>query len=154
MALPGRKPVPAHLKLVTGNPGRRPIVDVTTKAHKPRASEGAPRMPMGTRPEIRKIWNRAIRSVPHALLVGIDGELLYQWCLARRLLEMAEDKFFNSTMLVKTPNGMPVQSPYLAIINRQQQILTSLAGELGFTPIARLRLGVEGASPLDDDDEG
>ena len=154
MALPGRKPTPAHLKLVTGNPGRRPIADVTKKAHKPRVSEGAPRMPKGIRPEVKKIWQRAIRSVPHSLLVGIDAEILYQWCLARCLLETAEEKFFASGMLVKTPNGMPVQSPYLAVINRQQQILLALAGELGFTPIARQRLGVDNGAPLADDDEG
>lgn len=110
-------------------------------------------MPKGIRPEVKKIWQRAIRSVPHSLLVGIDAEVLYQWCLARCLLETAEEKFFASGMLVKTPNGMPVQSPYLAVINRQQEILIRLAGELGFTPIARLRLGVENVTPATDDEE-
>ena len=155
MSLPGRKPTPLHLKVITGNPGKRPLKsDVTKKAHRPRSSEGAPRMPHKIRPEYRKIWRRVIGSVPHDLLVGVDAELLYQWVVARHIFEVAEEKFANSNaMLVKTPNGMPVVSPLLGIINRQQEIMTRLAGELGFSPVSRLRLGVERAAPLTDDDE-
>lgn len=146
----GRKPTPLHLKLVQGNPGKRPIKVVKRKLQ----PENAPRMPKGTKPEIASIWRRMVRSAPHGLLRSIDGELLYQWCLSRYLFEEAERKLHASSMLIKTPNGMPAQSPYLAIINRQQEIMRGIAAELGFTPTARARLGVEDGAQAEDQEEG
>lgn len=148
----GRKPTPTHLKLVQGNPGKRPIV----KPRKSRADTRLlfPRLPKGTKPEVAAIWRRMLRSAPEGLLRQIDGELLYQWCLSRYIFEEAERKLHASSMLIKTPNGMPAQSPYLGIINRQQEIMRGIASELGFTPTARARLGVEDGAIAEDEDEG
>jgi len=41
--------------------------------------------------------------------------------------------------MMKSPNGFPVQSPYVAIVNRQAEIMMRIAGEFGFTPAARSR---------------
>lgn len=145
----GRKPTPLHLRLVEGNPQRRPIPKAKAP---PRGADQGPRMPKGTRKEVAAIWRRMVRSIPHGLLISVDGEMLYQWCLARSLFEEAERKLAASSMLIKTPNGMPAQSPYLSIINRQQEIMKSLASELGFTPVARARLGVEDGSPAEEEE--
>ena len=46
-------------------------------------------------------------------------------------------------LLVKSPNtGVPMQSPYLAIANKQAQIMTKAAVEMGFTPASRSRVQV------------
>jgi phage terminase small subunit len=42
--------------------------------------------------------------------------------------------------MIKSPSGYPVQSPYLAIANRQAEIMTRIASELGFTPASRSRI--------------
>jgi phage terminase small subunit len=41
---------------------------------------------------------------------------------------------------VKLPNGYPVQSPYIAIANRQAEIMLRIAPEFGVTPASRSRI--------------
>jgi phage terminase small subunit len=41
---------------------------------------------------------------------------------------------------VKSPNGYPIQSPYIAIANRQAEIMMRIASEFGFTPASRSRI--------------
>jgi phage terminase small subunit len=42
--------------------------------------------------------------------------------------------------MIKSPSGYPVQSPYLAIANRQAEIMMRIASEFGFTPVSRSRI--------------
>jgi P27 family predicted phage terminase small subunit len=42
--------------------------------------------------------------------------------------------------MIKSPSGYPVQSPYLAIANRQAEIMMRIASEFGFTPASRSRI--------------
>jgi phage terminase small subunit len=39
--------------------------------------------------------------------------------------------------IVKSPSGYPIQSPYIAIANRQAEIMMRIASEFGFTPASR-----------------
>ena len=58
-------------------------------------------------------------------------------------LHTGKDDFRASTtgQLIKAPNtGVPMQSPYLAIANKQAQIMTKAAVEMGFTPASRSRI--------------
>jgi phage terminase small subunit len=42
--------------------------------------------------------------------------------------------------MVKSPTGYPIQSPYLAIANRQAELMMRVASEFGFTPASRSRI--------------
>lgn len=42
--------------------------------------------------------------------------------------------------MVKSPTGYPIQSPYLAIANRQAEFMMRVASEFGFTPASRSRI--------------
>jgi P27 family predicted phage terminase small subunit len=42
--------------------------------------------------------------------------------------------------MIKSPNGYPTQSPYLATVNRQAEIMMRIASEFGFTPASRSRI--------------
>jgi phage terminase small subunit len=42
--------------------------------------------------------------------------------------------------MIKSPSGFPVQSPYVAIVNRQTEIMIRIASEFGFTPASRSRI--------------
>jgi phage terminase small subunit len=57
--------------------------------------------------------------------------------------------------MVKSPGGFPIQSPYLAIVNRQAEIMMRIASEFGFTPASRGRISVPppGQLPLFDANE-
>ena len=58
-------------------------------------------------------------------------------------------------LLVKAPNtGLPIQSPYLPVLNRQTEIARKLAAELALPPAQRNRVGpyaarADGPSPWD-----
>jgi phage terminase small subunit len=41
---------------------------------------------------------------------------------------------------VKSPNGYPIQSPYIAIADRQAEIMLRIASEFCFTPASRSRI--------------
>ena len=43
-------------------------------------------------------------------------------------------------MMIKSPNGYPIQSPYVAILNHQADLMLKVAGEFGFTPASRSRI--------------
>ena len=36
--------------------------------------------------------------------------------------------------MVKSPNGYPMQSPYVAVANKQVDIMVRIAAEFGMTP--------------------
>jgi P27 family predicted phage terminase small subunit len=42
--------------------------------------------------------------------------------------------------MMKSPSGYPIQSPYVAIANKQAEIMMKIASEFGFTPASRGRL--------------
>ena len=42
--------------------------------------------------------------------------------------------------MIKSPQGFPIQSPYLAIANRQSEIMMRIASEFGLTPASRSRI--------------
>ena len=44
---------------------------------------------------------------------------------------------------------MPIQSPYISIINKQASLMIKAASEMGFTPASRSRVEIDGG---DEDD--
>lgn len=44
--------------------------------------------------------------------------------------------------MIKSPTGYPVQSPYVAVANRQAEIMIRIAAEFGFTPASRSRIAM------------
>jgi P27 family predicted phage terminase small subunit len=49
--------------------------------------------------------------------------------------------------MIKSPTGFPIQSPYLAIANRQAEIMMRIASEFGFTPASRSRIATPAKAP-------
>ena len=78
--------------------------------------------------------------------------MLVVWTVAEVLHRQAATRLASAGMLVKTPNGMPVQSPLLSIVNKQAAIMLKAAAEMGFTPASRSRVEADG-EPQDQRDE-
>lgn len=144
----GRKPLPTRVKEVKGtlqkcriNPREpKPIGDLSEPPEY--MSEGA-----------QTAWRYAIECAPPHLLKRLDLSVLEVWACAADLYRKAQAGLAKTGLLVKAPSsGVPMQSPYLAIANKQAQIMTKAAIEMGFTPASRSRvtLPVEtGDSDLD-----
>ena len=53
-------------------------------------------------------------------------------------------------VMVKSPNGLPMQSPYLAVANKAMEQMRSLLSEFGMSPASRTRVRVE---PVDEEED-
>lgn len=137
----GRKPKPTMLHALHGRPSKTAKDE---RANEPQPVTGT----LYDAPEwmnaAQKIgWAYAIEHAPPGLLAHIDRGVLAVWIIAEDLHRRAAVAQNNAaTLLVKAPiTGTPLQSPYLAIINRQGLIMIKAAGELGFSPVSRPRIG-------------
>lgn len=95
----------------------------------------------------RQLWTDTLACAPIGMLRRIDGSALSAWVVAADLHRQACVLQGRYPLLVLTPvTNVPMQSPYLAIINKQSFIMAKWAAELGFTPVSRPRINA-GASP-------
>ncbi len=125
----GRKPVPTHLKRLHGNPGKRPINE-----QEPVPEGDLHAAPPWLSDTQREGWAYAITNAPHGLLKHLDRSVLAIWVVAEDLHREAAEKISQYGLLTKSPNaGLPLQSPYLAILNKQAQIMLMAGAELGTT---------------------
>lgn len=133
----GRRPTPTALKLVRGNPGKRsinrtephPSLDVT--------------MPDWLSPDAAKHWPVVAKQLHDAgLLTAIDVTALGLYCEAFARWRGANTQIAKYGTVVKSPNGYPIQSPYLAISNKAHEQMTRLLAEFGMTPSSRSRCAV------------
>jgi P27 family predicted phage terminase small subunit len=134
----GRRPTPTHLKQIQGNPGKRPISEL-----EPIPEGELHAAPTWMSDSQREGWAYAITNSPNGLLKKLDSSVLAIWVVAEDLHRQAAEKIDQFGLLTKSPNaGLPLQSPYLAILNKQAQIMLKSAAELGFTPSSRTRVQV------------
>jgi P27 family predicted phage terminase small subunit len=132
----GPKPTPTPLRIIRGNPGKRPL-----PKNEPKAEPYLPPAPSTLSPEARKEWRRVGRELRRLGLVSnIDRALLAAYCEAWARFVEANDKLRQYGSIVKTPNGMPTQSPYLQIVNKATEQLAKIAVEFGMSPSARTRV--------------
>lgn len=135
----GRKPKPTALKLIDGNPGKRRI---TGREPKPPAT--LPTCPAHLSATARSEWKRLARVLNGiGLLTQIDRTVLAAYCQAYGRWVEAERRLSETPPLLKTPAGYVQASPWIAIANRQVELMTRLMAELGLTPAARSRLAIQ-----------
>ena len=132
----GRKPTPTALKLINGNPGRRPLNE-----HEPKPQVRLPRAPSHLSEEAKKEWRRAGRVLEQLGLVSdLDLAAFSAYCTAYGRWVEAEEVLKRHGVMLRSPNGFPVQSPYLAVANRAMEQMRSLLSEFGMSPASRSRV--------------
>lgn len=137
----GRKPLPTAIKVANGNPGKRPLNQL-----EPKPAGDLYDVPDWLTPDQAKSWRYAILNMPTGVLKRIDASALTVWVVAECLHRESSQKVSASGIIVKTKDGNPIQNPYLAVVNRQAQIMLKAASELGFTPASRPRLEIDPAN--------
>lgn len=170
MSIRGRKPKPTHLKLVTGNPGKRKL---NKREPKPVGNLRLP--PDWLTPTQQESWSYAMANAPAGMLKRLDRGVLVVYVVAEdmhrtavirqaRLDATAMASGEGAPLLVRTTASAAaktehqraatlVQSPYLAIINRQSQVMLKAAEQLGFTPAARPRIMADAPAVAPDREE-
>jgi len=79
-------------------------------------------------------------------LTNLDRAALAAYCGAYALWAEATAQIQKYGSMIKSPTGFPIQSPYLAIVNRQAEIMMRIASEFGFTPASRSRIATPAAT--------
>ena len=132
----GRKPKPTSLKLISMSHNIR-----KDSCGEPRPEGELCAPPEDLSEKQKVLWQHAIEHAPRGLLRHLDAQMLAIWVIAADMHHEAMLQVQKYGMVVKSPTqGIPVQSPYLPIINRQAEIMLRAASELGFSPTSRSRI--------------
>ena len=132
----GRKPVPNHLKVVRGNPGKRAL-----NKNEPLPTGDLFDAPAWMTESQKQGWSYAIENAPKGLLKKLDRSVLVAWAIAEDLHRRSSEAVEKFGILTKAPNtGLPIQSPYLPIVNKQAHLMLKAAEQLGFSPASRSRV--------------
>ena len=143
----GRKPKPTYLKVITGNPGRRPL---NQNEIQPPRRKSVPKPPAHLLPEAKAEWKRL---APSLSLLGILSDLdlspfaaycqsYARWIQAERMLSgLAEqDASGRDALLIKTRAGGVAANPAVWIARNAANDFLRYAAEFGFTPSSRTRV--------------
>ncbi len=92
-------------------------------------------------PQARLEWERIARELTVlGILSTFDRGPLAAYCCAYALWIEAMEMVQAHGSMIKSPNGYPMQSPYLSHGNKQFEIMMKIATEFGFTPASRARI--------------
>ena len=90
----------------------------------------------------RAYWEMYLANAARGHLSPMDAPLLARLCTALAYADEANEKIETTGLMVRAPNtGVPIQSPYLPVLNRQTEIARKLASELALPPAQRNRVG-------------
>lgn len=151
----GPPPKPTRLRVIQGNPGRRPL---PKKEAQPEL--GIPERPSHLDAIASAEWERVADELHQVgLLAKIDSSMLAAYCQAyarwrtaeESIARMARNDPHTQGLIIKTGNGNAVQNPLVGVANRALQIMMRAAGEFGMTPSARARIAAAKSEIKDDD---
>ena len=141
----GPKPAPSALKLLQGNPGKRPINKAEPKPKPARK----PKAPLELDDDAKKEWRRVVAELDQlGLLSKLDITVLAAYCVAfarfkqanEALKSVAEKDPAFKGRLIKTKQGNWIQNPLIGIARRAASDMTLFASEFGMTPSSRTRV--------------
>ncbi len=131
--------------------GRRPT---TLKAIEGGLAKAAP-LPGDVPKTMRAEWDRIVSDLAGrqlltpAALGSVAAYLIARWQVGECVKAIQKDGAF-----VRTKGGEPKPHPAFGVMNKAQEIVARLAGELGITPAARSRKGLNGPQQGGNADDG
>lgn len=147
MAQRGRKPKPTALKVLEGNPGRRPLND-----KEPQPEKRAPKCPPWLEPEAKKEWKRIAKILESmGILTQVDMTAFAGYCQAYARWKEAEEFLSKHGTIFKTPSGYIQQVPHVSIAQTYLKVMKDFCSEFGLTPAARSRIKVDVEEQAKDD---
>lgn len=149
----GAKPKPTQLKIIEGNPGKRPL-----NKHEPEPPKEIPSCPQWLDQDAKKEWRRVAKDLyDMGLLTRVDRTALAGYCEAysrwKRAAEALKDGFsyeyVNHQFQTKKDTKPEVQ-----IVRDALNQVRQFCAEFGLTPSSRGRMivlgGNESKDPIDE----
>lgn len=143
------KPTPTALKLIKGNPGKRPI---NKSEPKPRQTARVPSPPSELGKMAKAEWRRIAKEL-HAtgVLTQIDTKTLANYCQAYEDMNVARGLLAAHNMnnptqinLLVTVGGNTRTHPFVQQIRDHRRDMMAFASEFGLTPSSRSKVVVKG----------
>lgn len=170
MSIPGPKPKPPALRLLEGNPGKRPVPTDTAatavKLEAPPEPDWSELLP-GRKAEAKRLrrdaaaaWANTVPELERlGLLARVDEAVLVDYAVCRaRILELERDLARNGMTLPVEKVGRDgasytdlIRNPASVSLPAYRNQLKAYIGELGLSPSARGRLTVKAEAAADDE---
>jgi len=142
----GRKPLPTHLKVLRGNPGKQVL---NHEEPEPQLEPVIPPPPEFLVGYAKEEWERiSVELYRLRLLTVFDIHPLAAYCqayskwrsAAEALERMAATDPVMAGLMVKTRHGGVMQNPLFLTMRQASNDMIRYASEFGFTPAARSRI--------------
>jgi P27 family predicted phage terminase small subunit len=141
----GRKPLPTQLKVVRGNPGRRPLND-----REPQVAPSLPKPPKELSASAKRLWKRVGEQLLTAgIVTELDGLALSALVQSYARWLEAQTMLAATGLLIRGADGQPALNPLLRLSKDAQAEYTRMLSEFGLTPSSRSRI-VSSAPKKDD----
>jgi P27 family predicted phage terminase small subunit len=150
MGIPGTKPEPNTLKLIKGNPGKRPITPA------PQPTPVAPKPPSWLPSIAKKEWKRLSPELERlGLLTAVDGLtfglMLFHFAMAAEDVkelkqiqrELKAEGKKQHPLIATDEMKMPRKHPLHQIIRDHSAAFKAYMAEFGLSPSSRTRLQVK-----------
>jgi P27 family predicted phage terminase small subunit len=148
--MPGRKAKPTMLKIIQGNPGRKPL-----NKNEPKIKKALRNPPVWFDARQRKLWAETIAECPRGLLRKLDAHTLEVWVCAYFDHRDAVEAMRGEPIVVMGLSGVQRVNPLLSAQREAAKLLLKAGAEMGFSPTSRSRIQVDpNAKETDEDDEG
>ena len=141
----GRKPKPTALKVIQGNPGKRPLPE-----NEPKPKPIAPECPTWLHEDAKKEWDRVAPELERlGLLTVVDMVALAGYCESWAQWKDAIEFIHKhgTVYSIKDDEGKVKylqQVPQVSIANKAQQQIRAWCAEFGLTPSSRGRMNLPG----------
>ena len=134
----GRKAQPTQLKVVRGNPGKRQL-----NKNEPQLDIVIPDAPDFLSDTAKEHWSDIVIHLHNArIMTALDADALSLYCEAYSRWVESNDNIKKFGMVVKSPSGYPMQTPYLSVSNKAFDQMKSIMVEFGMTPSSRSKVQV------------
>jgi P27 family predicted phage terminase small subunit len=150
--MPGPPPTPNVIKLLRGNPGKRPI----RPKPEPAIPNDMPEPPpfLGAY-ALDEWWGTGVELHRIGLLTAVDVQPFAAYCQAyhhfrtatEKLKQMADADPVMAGLLVKSGKGTAVQNPLVLTARQAANDMVTYASHFGLTPAARARIACAGFDP-------
>lgn len=145
----GPPPTPTHLRVLNGNPGKRP-----PNRREPRPAKTSPRCPAWLSKDAKNAWKRmvpALRAI--GVLTSVDGEALAAFCQTYARWRQAEEFLDQHGMVypLRDEKGnlrCMQQFPQVSIARNMLLLMRSFLQEFGMTPASRTRIELPWEPPF------
>lgn len=141
----GRRPKPTYLKVIEGNPGKRPL-----NKREPQPRGALRHAPAWFDARHKRLWDAVIGQAPAGLLKRIDWAVVEVFVCAAITHQDAVLELNKTGLVTGTGVGTVKENPLLRAQRTAAQTMIRAAAELGFTPSSRSRVTIV---PDDDEDD-